>query len=795
MDILSKIAAMVRRYFDPNQARDKYGKWTSEGTQHDFHADKAEKATDAQSKRRHLATALAAAAHAALNSGDKATAQAHIDNLDKVVTALRVQVHHSKKSGKADDHPEVKDRQAAYEHYRALLGGLKAHAKGKGDLPDVHHFHGSDAQAPGKPIEPPAAPAPEPSPTPEPAKAPEPEPEPATPPVAEPTPATTYVSDPVEHGVQSAALMQEHTTLTMRGAGQQEVSNALSLSMAHHWAGVATNALADGKLTKAKAAHQMLVNHLSALDETNPAHEQHAANLDAVQMALAHQLGINTPAPEPAPPTAEEKVEQHLKMSEGDVANATPGTHHDIAADLHALKQEALAGGDTKAASLLGSLGVAHNTLAAAKTAAAAGDGVLAHVNLLGAAQIIMEHNSADYLNGLGQDAKMHHAALLANTLEMHKAAHGITGDQMTPEDAWTMSQHYHGTPDFAQGSLGKVWSQLGLAGDDLKSGNHAAAQSGVDLAADHLKQAEANAQAGGGTLNPLHVKWAKEHLAHLSDQLKPQGKSLEESGLKSILGDKMTEGHHNRVANMLNGAKKGEGGAKKDGLNALENAHSVLAELKSSSGAYHNPDGSLNAKGAALTTKIADHLLEARNAGALHDPQLAPYYTAAADAVRDVQGTAKGAYDNLKNAKWDAQLHEDTADQLTGLALKYPPGAHGGAIGKVISAHDMLASAYEHLNKGNVSLAQDALNGAHAHLSAIQAGPKLPKWLEAHLGAALGSAAKLGNSTKPAPAPQPVTPAAPTYTPPRGCPFRSTRTWRARASASRLPTRAGLPR
>lgn len=324
--IYARVREAVRSYYDPSQARDKDGRWTDKAGQAAHHTDQAGKATDAQSKRRHLATALGAAALHAHEQGDSGKRDGHLKDLGAVVTALRIQVHHAKKSGKADDHPEVKEREAAYRHYQGMLSGLKEHFKGKGKAPDVRHF----GEKPAK-----AEPVPEP-------KAPEPE-DPYTTP-----PDTTGKSKQMAEQMGALASHLKSNGHDHLGEAARQLGHAFSGKIIGH-----TPIIKNG----AEAALEALKHHDPKIHP-----EIHGAILKA-----AHGLlGTTPPAPKPEPKAEPEgsKVQAHadhaekLRRTAAIIGGGSPKSRVTQLAGVHGLLAQAhgaLAAGDHATAKALGS--------------------------------------------------------------------------------------------------------------------------------------------------------------------------------------------------------------------------------------------------------------------------------------------------------------------------------------------------------------------------------------------------------------------------------------------------------
>lgn len=129
---------LSRYAYDPNQARDGSGKWTSLA---DHHQAQVQVLKGKGTAKRHEATMHAARAAEAILSGQDATA--HLDKLGAAVTALRIQGHHLRTKGK-DDTEAV----AAHKHYNDTFKSLVAAHRKQGAVPTVSHFQGRDAEMP-----------------------------------------------------------------------------------------------------------------------------------------------------------------------------------------------------------------------------------------------------------------------------------------------------------------------------------------------------------------------------------------------------------------------------------------------------------------------------------------------------------------------------------------------------------------------------------------------------------------------------------------------------------------------
>jgi hypothetical protein len=301
--IMNSLRQTLKTYgYNAAQARAKDGKWTSGHDQAAFHLNEAEGLKNGNAKRRHIATALAAKATQVIKDGGDASGQ--IAQLGSVVEALRLQVHHAKTGKKATSQAQIDERQAAYDHYRGLLNQVKAHAAGKGPPADVAHFKGAldDAEgkvkgappkkvapvAPAQPVTPPAPPTPVPVSPPTPAA-----------PVA-PAPAKTpdFGGNTVAMSKKSSAdFLQQHTTQALRG-DEAGADHAMHLSMGHHWAAVAQQAMQDGKLDKAAGAVKMMGQHSSAADQYGG---PDADTLSDTALTLAGTLNKMNKAANPAP--------------------------------------------------------------------------------------------------------------------------------------------------------------------------------------------------------------------------------------------------------------------------------------------------------------------------------------------------------------------------------------------------------------------------------------------------------------------------------------------------------------
>lgn len=130
--------------FNPNQPRDKDGKWSSFGAQAQHHLDQAaalgKKGAEYQGR---LAAGHAANAAQALVDGKDP--DGHLDKLHAAVTALRIKAHKAKQAGDGD----AVEHDAAFRHYNDILKGLKAAQKGAGGLPAIslyRHGKGPEVQ-------------------------------------------------------------------------------------------------------------------------------------------------------------------------------------------------------------------------------------------------------------------------------------------------------------------------------------------------------------------------------------------------------------------------------------------------------------------------------------------------------------------------------------------------------------------------------------------------------------------------------------------------------------------------
>ncbi|WP_155300548.1 hypothetical protein [Deinococcus kurensis] len=237
--------AALHVYYSPNQARDGHGRWTSKGQEKamvDYHADAAAGSKNKADKLRHTATAVAAAAQAAINAGDKGEADKHLSHLQTAVTALRIQAHHARKAGKAD---EAEARQKAFTHYNGLLKSLKAAHKGGTQHEDVAHYLDGDGAS-----------------------------------------GTMTKSDAATHKAASDAV---HADIDDKGLTGEQRTGALALSRGHRLLAQAHEALKDGNGRLARAHVQDAQNEVGGLDPRT-LHPDHKGSFELAAKGIKEGL-------------------------------------------------------------------------------------------------------------------------------------------------------------------------------------------------------------------------------------------------------------------------------------------------------------------------------------------------------------------------------------------------------------------------------------------------------------------------------------------------------------------------
>jgi hypothetical protein len=144
-DIHTQNLPVIKFYaFNPLQPRGKNGMWThgGEAAAHAGLRQDARKNKLYSIAARHHAQQLGHEAAGAITNGHDVAD--HLARMGKAVTALRVQAYHSRKKGNMED---AHVRMAAANHYAAMRKGLKMHAKGKGEMPDMEAFGDSHVAA------------------------------------------------------------------------------------------------------------------------------------------------------------------------------------------------------------------------------------------------------------------------------------------------------------------------------------------------------------------------------------------------------------------------------------------------------------------------------------------------------------------------------------------------------------------------------------------------------------------------------------------------------------------------
>lgn len=724
---------LTRLYFDPTQPRDEQGRWAhltggshlgraavrgkALSVHHAAQAEQAFAAGDRVGGQRHAATAMAGMLQHHINlravnpdwkhGVDHDGIKARLDQMGKVVTALRIQAHHAKKAG---NFLAAQERDAAHAHYKGIHKALSAALAGGHGLHVVHHF-GEAMDAPGGTGPVPAPPAKIPAKAAAPAPAAPADALPVPTPTAAPAaPAAPAPATPATGTFTYPAHTQAAKALTASGAtqaGQRAIIDAhRHLGYAHAHA-LGKNALA------ARASLRAANKALSAADAGGDA--DFAAGLAHAQASAKH-LGATLPALS-APDARYDHAETLLdRAADAQKAGSTEEAGH-LRALAHAHKELGHAYGKLdggKPGEALGHLGAAQKYLLNAAPATAPAD----HADASAHIQAIQ--------GKLGTADPHTHHELRAKELREQAHALKFPGTGQYPSKADTQRAHTLESLASAHAELASTHRALSK-GERLQAGAyHRYARSSLT---GYTTKPEA--LAAHPDLQAEHQLLTAQHQA-----LAPQLRASSKTGQDHL---ERAEAHYERATMMSNsdapGVWMGAANAER-----LAHAHELLSH------AYDAHAAGDAARAAGLAHEVAQHItkynlgadahaapihaavseLTAGHSGPIEAPQVAASVPASVTAKPTPGASGASASTQtltLAAPHPAAQLHLARAQDLKDHAneLKNGPSwPQAAPLDALARTHEALGVAHQAFADGNDGQGRAALGAAQKHIAGV---------------------------------------------------------------------------